>query len=127
MIWKQKSSSSTIQYIGQVGTQRQNIHTFKTYDYPLLIKQNIEEKRKLLRGWQRLQAPESKRLFNTATQELKQLLNNNKNNCIQTFLQGPTQTESTDCSLWKTNKKIKEVKKPSPPLRTSQELGQEAT
>jgi hypothetical protein len=54
------------------------------------------------------------------TQELKQLLNNNKNDCIETFLQGLTPTESTDYSLWKATKKIKQVKKPSPPLRTSQ-------
>jgi hypothetical protein len=53
-------------------------------------------------------------------QELKQLLNRNKNYCIQTFLQGLTPTESTDYSLWKAIKKIKQVKKPSPPLRTSQ-------
>jgi hypothetical protein len=62
---------------------------------------------------------ESKRLLHTATQELKQLLNN-KNDCMQTFLQGFTPTESTDYSLWKATKKIKHVKKPSPPLRTTQ-------
>jgi hypothetical protein len=60
---------------------------------------------------------ESKRLLNTATQDL---LNNNENDCIQTFLQGLTPTESTDYSLWKATKRIKQVKKPSPPLRTSQ-------
>jgi hypothetical protein len=50
-----------------------------------------------------------------------QLLNNNtQNNCIQTFMQGLTPTESTDYSLWKATKKIKQVKKSSPPLRTSQ-------
>jgi hypothetical protein len=53
------------------------------------------------------------------TQELKQLLNDNKNECIQTFLQG-LKTNSTDYSLWKATKKIKQVKKPSPRLRTSQ-------
>jgi hypothetical protein len=45
---------------------------------------------------------------------------NNKNDCIQTFPQGLTPTESTDYSLWKAIKKIKQVKKLSPPLRTSQ-------
>jgi hypothetical protein len=35
------------------------------------------------------------------------------------ILQGLTPTESTDYSLWKATKKIKQVKKP-PPLRTSQ-------
>jgi hypothetical protein len=44
----------------------------------------------------------------------------NKNDRIQTFLQGLTPTESTDCSLWKATKKIKQVKEPSPPLRASQ-------
>jgi hypothetical protein len=36
------------------------------------------------------------------------------------FLQGLTPTKSNDYSLWKATKKIKQVKKPSPPLRTSQ-------
>jgi hypothetical protein len=96
--------------------------TLKTYDCPiiLVIKQKIEEKRILHRDWHRLRPPEGKRLLNTATQVLKQLLSNNKNYCIQTFLQGHTPTESTDYSLWKVTKKIKQVKKPSPPLRTSQ-------
>jgi hypothetical protein len=35
-------------------------------------------------------------------------------------LQGLTPRECTDYSLWKATKKIKQVKKPSPPLRTSQ-------
>jgi hypothetical protein len=64
----------------------------------------------------RLRTRESKRLLNTATQELKQILNNSKNDCIQTFLQGLTPTELTDYSLWK---KIIQVKKHFPPLRTS--------
>jgi hypothetical protein len=64
--------------------------------------------------------PESRRLLNKATQELKQLLNNNKNDCIQTFLQDLTPTKSTDYSLRKAAKKIKQVKKTSPPLRTTQ-------
>jgi hypothetical protein len=67
-----------------------------------------------------LRTPEIKRLLITATQGLKKLLNNNKNDCIQTFLQGLTPTESTDYSLWKATNKIKQVKKSSPPLRTSQ-------
>jgi hypothetical protein len=109
----------TVQWAGWNATP-EHTDTLQTYDCPILIKQKIEEKRRLRRGWHRLRTPESKRLLNTATQELKQLLNNNKNYCIQTFLQGLTPTESTDYSLWKATKKIKQVKKPSPPLRTSQ-------
>jgi hypothetical protein len=42
---------------------------------------------------------ERQRAKDYLTQELKQLLNNNKNDCTQTFLQGLTPTESTDYSL----------------------------
>jgi hypothetical protein len=83
-------------------------YTLKTYDCPAR------------RGWNRLGTPESKRLLNTATQELKQLLKENKNDCSQTFPHGLKLTESTDYSLWKATKKIKQVKKPSPSLRISQ-------
>jgi hypothetical protein len=49
---------------------------------------------------------------------LKQFLNSKKNYSIQTFLQGLTPTDSTDYSLWKVTKKIKQITKSSPPLRT---------
>jgi hypothetical protein len=79
-----KFFSDTVQWAGWNATPG---HTdiFKTYECPILIKQKIEDKRRLRRGWHLLRTPESKRLLNTATQELKQLLNNNKNDCIQTF------------------------------------------
>jgi hypothetical protein len=114
-----KFFNDTVQWIGWNATP-EHTDTLKTYDCPILIKQQIEGKRRLRRGWHRLRAPKSKRLLNTAKQDLKQLLNKNKNDCIQTFLQGLTPRESTDYSLWKATKKMKQVKKPSPPLRTSQ-------
>jgi hypothetical protein len=43
--------------------------TLKAYDCPILIKQKIEEKRRVFRDWHQLQTPKSKRLFNTATQK----------------------------------------------------------
>jgi hypothetical protein len=93
-----------------------------SYDCPILVKQKNQRKKK--KKTQYRLAPitntEGKRLFNTATQELKQLLNNNKHECTQPFLQGLTPTEYTDYSLWKATKKIKHDKKPSPPVRTSQ-------
>jgi hypothetical protein len=63
---------------------------------------------------------EHQRAKDYLTQELKQLLNKNKNDCIQTFLPGLTLITLTDYSLRKRTKKIKQVKKSSPPLRTSQ-------
>jgi hypothetical protein len=59
------------------------------------------------------------RLFKAATQELEELLHDNRNDCIQIFLKGVTPTKSTDYSLWKATKKLEHVNKPSPPLRTS--------
>jgi hypothetical protein len=112
-----KFFNDTMQWAGWTATP-QHKDTLKTYDCPILIKQKIEEKRRPRRGWHLLRTPKSKILLNTASQELKQ--QNNKNYCIQTFLQGPTSTESTDYSLSKAAKKIKQVNKPSPPLRKSQ-------
>jgi hypothetical protein len=91
-----------------------------TLDCPIQIKQEIKEKRRLHKAWHRLWTPESKILLNTATPKLKQLLKTNKNDNIQTFLQGLTSTDSTDYSLWKVTKKIKQITKSSPPLRTPQ-------
>jgi hypothetical protein len=86
--------NDTVQWAGWNATT-EHTDTLKTYYCPILIEQKIKEERRLRRGWQRLRTPESKRLLNKATQELKQLLNRNKNDCIQTFLQGLTPTEST--------------------------------
>jgi hypothetical protein len=88
--------------------------TLKPYHCSILIKQYIKGKERLRRGWHRLRTPESKRLLSIAKQKLKEIFNDNKNDCIEIFLQGLTPTEST---LWKA---IKKVKKPSPPLRTLQ-------
>jgi hypothetical protein len=40
--------------------------TLNEYDSPILIKQKIQEERRLCRVWHRLQTPESKRLLNAA-------------------------------------------------------------
>jgi hypothetical protein len=52
--------------------------------------------------------------YSNITKKLK------KDDSIQTFLQGLTPTDSTDYSLWKVTKKIKQIAKSSPPLRIPQ-------
>jgi hypothetical protein len=84
-----KFLNHTVQWAGWNATP-EHTDRLKTCDCPILIKQKIEEKRRLRRGWHRLRTPESKRLLNTETQELKQLLKRNRDDCIQTFLQGLT-------------------------------------
>jgi hypothetical protein len=85
---------------------------------PIAIKQKLAEKRKLRRDWQRLRTPESKRLLNAATRDLKQRLRQFRNDRVQHFLQGLQPTASTDYSLWKATRHLKHVTLPSPPLRT---------
>jgi hypothetical protein len=70
-----KFFKATLQWAGWNATP-EHTNTLKAYDCPILIKERIEEKRRLCRGWHQLRTPKSKRLLNTATQELKQLLNN---------------------------------------------------
>jgi hypothetical protein len=101
-----KFFSDTIQWENWNATPELR-ETLNSYDCPILIKQKVKEKRRHHRGWHQLRTLESKRLLKTVTQELKQLLHNNTNDCIQTFLQGLTPTESTNHSLWKVTKKIK--------------------
>jgi hypothetical protein len=75
-----KFFNDTVQWAGWNATP-EHMDTLMTYNCPILNKQKIEEKR-FHRGWHQLQTSESRRLLNTATQqELKQLLNNNKNKC----------------------------------------------
>jgi hypothetical protein len=65
-----KFFNDTIQWAGWNATP-EHTDTLKTYNCPILNKQKIEEKRRLRRGWHRLRTPETKRLLNTATQEIK--------------------------------------------------------
>jgi hypothetical protein len=102
-----KFFNDTIQWAGWNAMPEHKM-TLEAYNCPIKIKLKIEEKRRLHREWHRLQTPASKGLLKAATQEL---LHDNKNYCIQTFLQGLTPTESTDYSLWRATKKLKHVKK----------------
>jgi hypothetical protein len=63
--------NDTIQWAGW-NVAPEHIDTVKTYDCHTLIKQKIEEKRRLRRDWHRLRTPESKRLLNTGTQATPQ-------------------------------------------------------
>jgi hypothetical protein len=106
----------------QSNTTPEQTSPLKTNECPLLIKQKILDKRRLRRRWHQLRTSRNKRLLNTATRKLKQLINNNRNHNIQTFLQGLTPAASTDYSLWKAIKKTKQIMKSSPPLQTTQRI-----
>jgi hypothetical protein len=69
--------------------------TTSSYDYPSFIKQKLAEKRRLRKEWHLHRTPTSKKLFNRATQELKEILHDHKNYNIQMSLNGLTPTAST--------------------------------
>jgi len=62
--------------------------------------------------------PQDKANLNKATNELKILLNNYKQQAIQTYLESLSPNEATDYSLWKATKWLQSLQTPIPPLRT---------
>jgi hypothetical protein len=114
-ILKQQSSSSTIQYNGQVATQRQNIQT-QGILLPNINFKKWKEKGDSIEDGADYEHQKAKDYFTHQHRNSNNSRNNNKNDCFQTFLLGLTPTESTDYSLWKATKKIKQAKKPSPPF-----------
>jgi hypothetical protein len=58
---------------------------------------------------QRFRTRASKRLLNTATQDLKQLIRQIKNDRVQSYLQDLQPTAAADYSLWKATKSLKRI------------------
>jgi hypothetical protein len=111
-----KNFNDIIQWAGWTTTPK-HTEARQTYDCPILNKQKFLNKRRLHRNWHRFRTPESKRLLNAPTRELKQLLADTNNASFQT-LQNLSPTASTDYSLWKAAKKAKQAINYSHPLRT---------
>ena len=83
------------------------------------LKQKILDKTKLRRRWQHTRSPQDTANLNKATNDLKILLNNYKQQAIRTYLESLTPSEATDYSLWKATKRLQRQQTPIPPLRTS--------
>lgn len=81
------------------------------------IIEKVSEKRKLRKQLQKSRCPHLKTRLNHAIKELKDLLESEKNNNVQTYLQKLDATVDADYSLWKATKKLKQPKTASPPLR----------
>jgi hypothetical protein len=78
-----------------------------------MVKQKILEKRKMGKRWHTTRSPQDKANPNKSVKELKQLLNDEKQEDIQIYLESLTTTEY---SLWKTSKRLKRPQKPNSPL-----------
>ena len=70
------------------------------------LKQKILDKRRLHIRWQHTRYQDKANLNNAKINELKILLNNYKQQAIQTYLKSLTPTEATDYSLWKATKRL---------------------
>ncbi|XP_011063431.1 PREDICTED: RNA-directed DNA polymerase from mobile element jockey-like [Acromyrmex echinatior] len=80
----------------------------KDNEWSDLTKQKITEKRRLRKQWQMTRSPEIKTKLNRATKHLQKLLNYEKNQRTQEYLQNLGATQATDYSLWKATKRLKQ-------------------
>uniref|UniRef100_A0ABD2VUC9 DNA-directed DNA polymerase n=1 Tax=Trichogramma kaykai TaxID=54128 RepID=A0ABD2VUC9_9HYME len=82
-----------------------------------VIRAKIKEKRKLRKIWQTSRNPASKRKLNQAISELKEMLQEERNNQIENYLSKLTPSEATDYSLWKATKRINKPQNFIAPIR----------
>jgi len=80
-----------------------------------MTRHKILEKRQLRKRWQNTRSPQDKAKLNKAVNELKQLLNDQKQQVIQTYLESLSATQATEYSLWIATKKLKRQKTRIPP------------
>lgn len=85
-------------------------------NFPNEIKKKIAEKRRLRRIWQLSRNPIDKTNLNRASQELKRLIYNTKNEWFNEYTSQLSPTEATNYSLWKASRGFKRPKIPVPPI-----------
>lgn len=110
--------TTSIQKAGWSATPEQTLWK-ETINCSLSAKNMIEEKRKLRRKWQNTHAPIDKENLNRITRRLKNLLKEEKNRGIQTYLENLTPFKDTNYSLWKATRKVKGPKDAIPPLKNA--------
>lgn len=79
----------------------------------------ISKKRRLRKQWQTTRSPELKNKLNQIVKKLRTTLRREKEQSISTYLEGLSPTDTTDYSLWKATKKMKQPQQPIPPIRSS--------
>jgi hypothetical protein len=63
--------------------------------------------------------PEDKRRYNEEARKLEDKIKMINEETFQTYLQGLTETDDTDYSLWKATKRLKQPTQRIPPIRSS--------
>jgi hypothetical protein len=88
-----------------------------------MIKQINLDKRKLRKRCQTTRSPQDKAIFNKATHELKLLLNDQKQQAIQSYLESLTATQATENSLWIATKRLSRPQTHIPHYALQRETG----
>jgi hypothetical protein len=91
--------------------------TTRKHNYPLEVRELVQEKRKARRIWQQTRAPQHKNILNFLCNKLKQLIKEIKNESINKRLRGLSELKDDDYSLWKATKGINRTKMHVPPLK----------
>jgi len=86
-------------------------------NYSQKIRDKVIEKRKLCKQWQLTRCPKLKTKLNYTIKQLKLLLDEERNSCIRNYLQNLDTTASSEYSLWKATRKLKQPQTVFPPLR----------
>jgi starvation-inducible outer membrane lipoprotein len=81
----------------------------------------------LHKRWQNTRSPQDKAALNKAVKELKQLLHEEKQQAIQTYVVSLSATEATDYSLWKTTKHLKQPQTTISPWGLAEVNGRKVT
>lgn len=105
--WSSSSSSS--------GSTKP-LHLSNAPNYPLRIRELIQQKRRIRHRWQRNRLPEDRILFNRLSNVLKQELRSFKSENYHTYLES---LSHNDGSLWSATKRMLKFKSVSHPLKTN--------
>jgi hypothetical protein len=75
-------------------------------NYPKEIRELIAEKRRARKRWQQTRTPAGKTRLNNLSLQLKQEIQEVKNESINSYLRNLTNEKETDYSLWKATKRM---------------------
>ncbi|XP_048520834.1 uncharacterized protein LOC109545519 [Dendroctonus ponderosae] len=95
-----------------IKTQQHNI-----INYPEKNFKKITEKRKLRKIWQTTRCHSDKEKVNLATKQLKDLLQQRRNDTFQEYLNSLSTTANNEYSLWRATRIIKRPKVHNPPMK----------
>jgi len=87
------------------------------HDCPESVKHTLRDKRAARKKWQNSRAPRDRQIYNRIAKELKQLLHTYRNSSVQHYLTNLTSTVETNCSLWKTTRRMKRPRQHITPIR----------